>query len=255
MNSVKLKAEHFVNKSLMIATPCYGGELCAEYTLSIYKLSSLLSAFEIKHTLNLMANESLVTRARNHLVAQFIASDYTHMMFIDADTDFNEQDILKFLYCDEEILCGAVPQKTLPTVYNSYLETTPDGNIKKSKKHGFIELDTIGTAFMMIKREVFEKMFKAYPNLKYKPPKEYAIRMSNSKEQKEKLNNSCYALFDTSLSYHKAHLDGKDEGYWGEDFTFVKRWQKIGGKILLDPSIKLNHIGRYSFQGDISKIL
>ena len=99
MNSVKLKAEHFINKSLMIATPCYGGELCAEYTLSIYKLSSLLSAFEIKHTLNLMANESLVTRARNHLVAQFIASDYTHMMFIDADTDFNEQDILKFLYC------------------------------------------------------------------------------------------------------------------------------------------------------------
>ena len=254
MKSVQLSPEHFKDKSLMIATPCYGGALCYEYVLSIYKLSTLLSSFGIKHELNLMANESLITRARNHLIAQFMTSNKTHIIFIDADTDFDEKDVLKFLYCDKDILCGAVPLKTLPTVYNSYINTNDNEEIKRDDDF-FIELDTIGAAFMMIKKNVIKKMFNAYPKLKYKPSESFAKALSSTTKEKEEIQDNCYALFDTSIETHKDHFEGQDSGYWAEDFTFVKRWQELGGKILLNPDVKLNHVGRYNYKGDLSKIL
>ena len=34
-----------------------------------------------------------------------------------------------------------------------------------------------------------------------------------------------------------------------------RRWQKIGGEIWLDPNTKLNHIGTYTFEGDVGKII
>ena len=147
-----------------------------------------------------------------------------------------------------------MPLKTLPIVYNSCINTKDDGEIEMDDDF-FIELDTIGAAFMMIKKNVIKKMFNAYPQLKYKPSESFAKALSSTKKEKEKIQDNCYALFDTSIETHKDHLEGQVSGYWGEDFTFVKRWQKLGGKILLNPDVKLNHVGRYNYKGDLSKIL
>ena len=49
--------------------------------------------------------------------------------------------------------------------------------------------------------------------------------------------------------------DPDDNRYLSEDYTFCRRWQKIGGEIWLDPNTKLNHIGTYTFEGDVSKVM
>jgi len=42
---------------------------------------------------------------------------------------------------------------------------------------------------------------------------------------------------------------------WSEDYGFCNRWKKMGGKIYLDVTAKLDHLGSYVFEGDISRIL
>ena len=91
--------------------------------------------------------------------------------------------------------------------------------------------------------------------------------MANDKEMKEyrkKILNNFYALYDTGLSEPLGLLSEKDRqkaieqgrtpnAYLSEDFTFAKRWKKIGGKIWLDPRISLGHIGRYTYEGNVLK--
>ena len=80
-------------------------------------------------------------------------------------------------------------------------------------------------------------MVQAHPELHYRND-------SNIGEQYEK---HCHALFDTML-------DPDDNRYLSEDYTFCRRWQKLGGKIWIDPQTKLNHVGSYTFEGDVAKI-
>ena len=60
--------------------------------------------------------------------------------------------------------------------------------------------------------------------------------IKNDSNIDEKFNKYCYSFFDT------VH-DPDDNRYLSEDYTFCRRWQKIGGEIWLDPNTKLNHIG------------
>ena len=90
----------------------------------------------------------------------------------------------------------------------------------------------------MIKRQVIEKMMSAYPELHYK---------NDTSINNPVFNKFCYALFDTTI-------DPKDNRYLSEDYTFCRRWQALGGSIWCDPNTKLNHVGSYTFEGNIGKI-
>ena len=74
---------------LFIGTPCYGGMVTARYMQSVcallcHKIPDLhVSIYTIGY-------DSLVTRGRNSIVAAFLdLPAETHLMFIDADIDFN----------------------------------------------------------------------------------------------------------------------------------------------------------------------
>ena len=85
----------------------------------------------------------------------------------------------------------------------------------------------------MIKREVFLRLFEAYPQLRYTAAHNASIP-SRSPNQ--------YALFDCAID--------EDTGeYLSEDYAFCQRWRKIGGKIWLDTESRLAHIGTYEFFG------
>jgi hypothetical protein len=251
---ITLTPELFKGKSLLITTPAYGGMVNSDFALSIATLCKYLQALQIKHDVFFLNNESLISRGRNTCVARFMSLyDFTHMIFIDADTIFEAQDVLKFLHSDEDVLTGPVPIKTLPIGYNLYPLRDEDNNVI-TYKDKLLEMNSVGTAFMMIKREVFKKMFEAYPELKYRPY-EQSIKKLQLRDKEEDYLNSCYALFDCGV--HDAVFDDEAKGtkrYVAEDYMFCYRWRKIGGKILLDPNVKLNHAGTYVFQGDLSKL-
>ena len=60
---------------VMIATPCYGGQLTESYMHGILNAVAEANKKNIQLHLNTMGNESLITRARNTLVSQFLDFD------------------------------------------------------------------------------------------------------------------------------------------------------------------------------------
>ena len=261
---ISLNLDEVRQSKFFIATPCYGGALTEPYFRSVIKLMTFFNTHKIPLAFGTIANESLVTRARNVLLAYFLSSDYTHLMFIDADIEFKVEDILKLYVHNKDVVVGAYPKKgvnwqniksgilydpsrdlnaqqigALGSDYAINFKFTDLSSRAVEVVDGLIKLHDAGTGFMMIKREAILKLLKAYPEIKYNND----VQMGGVD-----LKDNFYALFDTMI-------DPKDRRYLSEDYTFCRRWQDIGGDIFLDPSISLNHYGSFCFQGNPEMII
>lgn len=207
-------------------TPCYGGNI-TEVCFSSY-LGFTIMAMQngINFQIDTLSNESNVNRARNSCAAKFLSGDCSHLMFVDADIQFNPQDIVKLVNHDKDIVGGIYPQKTLPPkmVVNTLNNSEQQGDL--------IEVGTLGTGFMLIKRSVFEKMIEegATP---------YVDAIGLSPEE----NANQYDFFQCTI-------DSKGR-YLTEDWSFCRRWRQLGGKIWADTKIALAHVGYYRFQPDL----
>ena len=244
-----LEDNQIQDKSIFIATPCYGGNLTIEYTNSL--LGFLMSCFRYKVdcSIELTGNESLITRGRNHLVSKFMASNCTHLAFVDADIEFNGEDLIKLLKHNLPIVCGAYTTKSLNEAY--VVNLTDHEKIAHFPNSNVVEVLNSGTGFMMIERSVIEEMQKNYPELHYETDFDGSY-MDLSKMPDEYIANlrkNLYSLFDT------IHDTEDDNRYLSEDYTFCKRYKDIGGRIFLDTSILLNHVGRHKFKGDLEKLI
>jgi hypothetical protein len=224
--------------NIFFATPCYGGQITDQYFLSMFRLTQELIKYNINFRITTLRNESLVPRARNILNAMFLeAKECTHLMFIDADIEFEPESIIRMLAMDKELITGAYPKKTLPVDYAINLKFSDKDRTQVRVDMGAVEVLDASTGFWLMKREVVDKMIEGYPELFY----------LNDSSIDPKFNQYCYSFFDT------IH-DPDDNRYLSEDYTFCRRWQKIGGQIWLDPNTKLNHVGSYTFEGNVNKI-
>jgi len=236
-NTVEINMDVLRKHNIFFATPCYGGMLTDQYFLSMFRTQQILMEHGIDFRITTLRNESLVTRARNILVAMYLESPCTHMMFIDADIEFDCESIIRMLALDKDIIAGAYPKKTLPVDYAINFKFKDAARRVINADNGAVEVLDASTGFFLMKRGVFDKMILAYPELHYK----------NDSSIDPKFNKYCCAFFDT-------WLDPKDNRYLSEDYTFCRRWQAIGGRIWLDPNTKLNHVGSYTFAGDIASV-
>jgi hypothetical protein len=108
-------------KHIFIATPCYGGQLGEPYFRSMMRFAILCNKYDIKYTISTLANESLITRGRNTLTSFFMENpEATHLFFIDADIEFNPEDILRMVAYDKPVIVGAYPKKAVN--WNSIIE-------------------------------------------------------------------------------------------------------------------------------------
>jgi len=234
------------SSKVFLATPCYGGMVCQEFLQSVLKMLYTCMVNKVGLQVFTIGNESLITRGRNQLVAEFMASDCSHLMFIDADIEFDPDDVLKLISHDKPIVVGAYPLKIEPI---SYVINTVSGEPEKNKN--LIEVKDAGTGFMMIRRDAIESMQKSYPELHYTGDlagDSFRQDLIGKEDHKEKLKQNLYSLFDTS------HDKDANNAYLSEDYTFCRRWQRINGKIWLDSTINLNHIGRKIYKGNVSKM-
>ena len=260
---LQINIDDLRKERIFIATPCYGGMLTEAYFRSMVRTLTFFNQHQIPIAFGTIANESLVTRARNVLVAYFLQSNYTRLLFIDADIEFQVEDVLKLIAHNKDVCVGAYPKKGVnwqrikDSITSKQGQEISDRDIAAAGsdyainfkfvnrdlkqiaiENGVIKLHDGATGFMMIKREAIEKMIAAYPDLKY----------NNDLNTPPDLQDFFYAFFDTMI-------DPKDRRYLSEDYTFSRRWQDIGGDIWLDPTISLNHFGSFNFQGNPAQII
>lgn len=221
----------FTKVHLHIGIPCYGGMVSEPTMTSFLRFVLLAQQAGLNWSLDTMVNESLVTRARNNLMAKMMTNTQaTHFMFIDADIRFQPESIFQMIAHDKDVIGGLYPKKALPINYVINLKptVTVQGDI--------YTVDTMGTGFLLFKRHVYEKLIAAHPESKYVDDiglgKQYEPMM--------------YAIFDCVID-ERGH-------YLSEDWTFCRRWQALGGEIWAHSKTLLNHVGHYEFAGDLSKL-
>lgn len=259
------------NYKLFIGCPMYGGMAHGLFMLSMLGIQNVLSKHNVSVKFSFLFNESLITRARNYLVDEFLRSDCTHLLFVDADVHVNPHDVLALLALEKEVIGGPYPKKTInweavaaaarqhPELEPKELENLvgkfvfnldkENPVIKEQKKFLVFEPQEvleIGTGFMLIKREVFEKIDKEVKSLKYKPDH---IGMDD-------FDGTRYinAYFDTVIDTKDSITGGGSDRYLSEDYMFCQMWKKTGGKIFLCPWMKTKHIGSYAFTGDVAAV-
>lgn len=172
------------------------------------------------------SNESLITRARNSMAASFLETDHTHLMWIDADIEFSPDDVAALWNMDVDVAVGVYAMKKPDAAWYA---AWVDGELVKDLDRfggGPVSVDYAGTGFMMIRRDVLEKMIAAYPETAYE---------GNDPSGGERTE---YALFDTEI---------REGAYLSEDYLFCQRWRDMGGEIRMNPKVRLRHIGQYAF--------
>ena len=101
-------------KKVMLATPMYGGLGNAMFFSSVLRLQDMFIANGIIMSHAFMANESLIDRARNGLVQQFLElSDAEYLLFVDADIQFNPEDVMAMMSYEKDLICGPYPKKSI----------------------------------------------------------------------------------------------------------------------------------------------
>ena len=242
-------------KSILIATPMYGGMCTGHYTIATINTINNLRERKVEAFLANLMNESLITRARNELVRMFLKNtDCTHLMFVDADMYFEADAVGRLLDADRDIVCALYPKKEIDwdrvrqavhmdrkdlSYYASqFVLNLPHGKTKvELDKDGLLEVRHAGTGFMLIKREVFEKLEQHVP--------EY--RSSTLQDPTGKyIKPTVRQYFDTSIDNTGALLS--------EDYHFCELWNKHGGKVFVDLNIHLKHIGTHAFEGDLTTV-
>ena len=260
---IEIKIEELRKRKIFVATPMYGGQCSGMYTKSKADLATISTQYGMDVRFFYLFNESLITRARNYLVDEFLRSPYTHLMFIDSDIHFNPNDVLTLAALDKEIIGAPYPKKCIawekvrnavdagladddPVQLEEYTGDfvfNPASGTSEIKVSEPVEVLEIGTGFMLVRREVFEKFREAYPQFSYKPDHNRSENFDGSRY--------IHAFFDTVIDSDA--FAGKGSGgsdrYLSEDYMFCQFTRKIGIKTWLCPWMKLGHVGSYVFNG------
>ena len=97
---------------LYILTPCYGNQCTLNYMTCLISTLEALPKWGIEVNVKFCKNDSLITRARNNLLAMAMATpSTTHIMFIDSDISWTPYDIVKLIVSNKALIGGIYPLK------------------------------------------------------------------------------------------------------------------------------------------------
>ena len=223
------KGYDLVGKKLMLGLPAYDHKVGLKMAVSLMHLGQMVLQHGIQLQVNSVCGCSVVSRARNLIVKEFLKSDCDSLMFIDSDMTFTPESVIRLLAFNQDrpIVAGAYEARKQGKVYILSLEGEGMRDIKMDAM-GLVQARRVATGFMMIRRDVFTKLAEAHPEWKH-----------NDLDSDDQM----YSFFDFKVT---------PEGYVGEDFLFCDRARAIGLNAWIDPTIKLGHMGIHEFQSDFA---
>ena len=262
----------FINKSnppkppsIFIATPMFGGNANYMYMISLINLLTKLGQAGIPSMFEIAANESLITKARNILVEGFLKSTATHMLFLDADLGFDADDVIRMIKADKDLIGGQYAKKKInwdvvkrvvqgvpdipgPHINAVVAESTfrPIGDQMSFDINQAVEVESIATGMMLIRREVFDQMREKLPEIE--------IISGGSETMDPKTMTRITDPHRKAHAYFDVSIDPVTKAYTSEDFTFCQRFRKIGGKVFLAPWTRTVHVGTYEYVCDLGAV-
>ena len=240
---------------LVVATPCFGGQVSSIYASSVFRLQSAIRAkSNLDLKVHLRDGDALITRARANLVTLFLDDPQaSHLLFVDADIGFSPDQVFRLIESGADVVAGVYPIKRvnwakarraldanradLPAASLDYVLEVDDPD-QVVVVNGFARVRYAGTGFLMIRRHVLERMcaHPAYASLQF--VREHSLDALAGSPNR-------FALFESMI-------DPASGTYLSEDFAFCKRWTDLGGEIWADLDSRLDHVGPSVFHGDVA---
>jgi hypothetical protein len=214
-----------VARHVFIAMPCYTGTIHTGTFRCLLNEVLLLAEKGIKVSVQDEAGNAMIAHSRSLFCALFLESEATDMVFIDHDVTWEPGAMVRLMEHPVEMVAGIYPKRSDPIGFNvRYMQDQKE--IWADPATGLIEVEGVPAGFFRISRTALEKMVVAYPEKRFTdrhPKKGFA-----------------WALFD---NIHEG------DAYFGEDYSFCRRYRQIGGRVWADPSIEMGHIGNKKFVG------
>ncbi|WP_211472831.1 hypothetical protein [Collimonas humicola] len=243
----------------VIMTPSHDGKFFRNYVMSLLNFTVEAARCGMPMQVVMHQGESLVTRARNNCVADFLANpQWTHLFWIDADIGFSAEAAFRLLRSGYDIAAGVYPLKhetwpqeglpqgtTRQQFEATYARYTVNAKVADGSKQvnlevqadGFMRMEEAPTGFMVIKRSVFERLIASYPELNYVPD---SIGVPDQ--------GLHYRFFDVMV-------DPETRRYLSEDYGFCRLWSGLGESIYIDANSNLSHQGSKLYTGDFANSL
>jgi len=248
---------------LMVATPVYDGAQ-GSYLNSALALARMSEESGMECGFALLSHQPSINRARNTLLHMFIRSNYTHMLFIDADIGFDPAQVLDMLrlMCsnkDYAIMGAPCPKRqhnwaSIAAAAKKGLADDNPSDLQKfggvfaidlaDKNSGFklnepVELAKLGTGLMAIRRDVVEALLKHHPELAYLP--------NEMELQDPNIGDELHALFQPMI-------DPDTKTLLSDDYAFCRRARDAGFKIWMAPWMRTSHTGPAKFSSALADL-
>ena len=227
---------------ILVGTPTYNGQVTGQYTRSLLSLFQAYGPDLSWETTKAV----MITWARNYLASAVLAGDYTHLLFIDADVEFDVSLIQRMLEFDQPLVAAAYPMRSLNIpAFHAAAQRYANPNVAfaaalnfpieleepRVERNEFYRATFAPTGLMLIKREVLEKLKAAHP--------ERNCDAAGSYYAQEGLKE-VFQCFEALANPHGVMM--------GEDFSFCQRWRNLGGEIWVTFDESLGHTGPYTFR-------
>lgn len=213
-------------KDVWIAIPAYTGQIHLGTMRSIISDMLMLAERGDKVTILDETGNAMIAHGRDLICAKFLGSEATDLVFVDTDVTWARGSLVSLLDRPVDVVAGIYPKRSDPVDF--FVRWLDKPMLVADPDTGLLEVDGVPSGLLRITRAALTKMVLAYPKTRF------ADRYAP--------NGFAHALFD---NIHEG------DAYYGEDFSFCRRYREIGGRIWIDPELHLGHIGFKTFTGCI----
>jgi len=244
-------------RRIFLASPLYGNTLHFGFHQSVSRLLLLCLRHSIPYGEKYIGCDSLVPRARCRLLAHFLDSSATDLMFIDSDIAFDPEDVLSLVQCSEPIVGGVYPRKQLdwerirraaiagvPAAQLPYYGFIPVMNWSTPGDYSLsslIEVRHLATGFLRVRRDAIESMIATLGD---------AIRYDYSSDESTFIGRVGHDLFPCGPDVRYPVGSGGRQ-YLSEDWGFSELARQCGFKLYAAPWISLTHSGYADYVGSL----
>lgn len=210
--------------NILVATPTYTGETNYRYTEALMAATVYCLYHKVQLELKIGARFTLMEYARGWLAAKFLAGDYTHIMWVDADVGFDPRAIMQLLDRQKDIVGGVYPVKTIPMWF-------PYEPIGEPDSTGLQRAKSLPGGFLLVSRKAMQAVANSVPTFQIEHQGE------------------------TITAPNIYQMEHRGTSLIGEDVMFCERARKLGFELWADTNLDFVHVGMFEWGGNLAKRL
>ena len=200
----------------MLATPVYDTPE-PNYVYAIQSSREALHKIGIQTAYVLLSGNAHVDDARNTIVHEFLLSDCTDLVFLDADVSWWPEHLVDLCQFDCDVIGGVYPfrREDMRDTGRMPVKLAPNVELKD----GLIEVEGLPTGFLRIRRHVLERLAST------------SAKFWNRQDRRQQVP----VIFEREM--HNGQR-------WGGDVNFCRKWRELGGKVYAAAEIPLGHTAK-----------